>query len=305
MLAKTKKGDVSCMDKINRVLLVGGTHGNELIGVYLVKKFEQYPELIRRPSFETLTLLGNSKAVEACVRYIDQDLNRSFDLQKHENLNSLYENQRATEIRAKFGQIGEMPIDLIIDQHSTTSNVGFMLILDNPDVLTLGLAAYLASNHSAIRVYSSVGSHRNLDSLRSIAKYRIGIEVGPISHGTLQAELFQENEVIIQDTLDYLEKSNNKAVVPEESSLTLYQYIGVMDYPRNENGEIQAMIHPRLQFKDYETLNPGDPMFLTFDGEVIAYQGTVSVNPVFIGESAYLEKGIAMVLTEKKQIQLV
>lgn len=73
------------MNKIKHVLIVGGTHGNELTGVYLLKKFEQCPELIRRPSFETITLLGNPKAVEAGVRYIDKDLNRCFNLQELEN----------------------------------------------------------------------------------------------------------------------------------------------------------------------------------------------------------------------------
>ncbi len=67
---------------IKRVLLVGGTHGNELIGVYLIKKFEQDPELVRRNSFETLTLLGNPRAIEATVRYIDKDLNRCFEVQE-------------------------------------------------------------------------------------------------------------------------------------------------------------------------------------------------------------------------------
>ncbi len=289
---------------IKRVLLAGGTHGNELTGVYLIKKFEQYPELVRRANFETLTLVSNPRAVEECVRYINQDLNRSFDLQKwkNEDSNDLYENQRAREIGAKFGQAGQIPIDLIIDQHSTTSNVGCMLILDNLDAFTLSLAGYLISNHPTVKIYSSVGSNRNLNSLRSIAKYQIGIEIGPISHGTLHAELFQENEAIIQTALDYLEAYNSNAVVVGESPLTLYQYAGVIDYPRNEKGEIQAMIHPQLQFRDYEVLNPGDPMFLTFDGVAIAYQGTRAVNPVFIGEAAYMEKGIAMVLTEKQQL---
>jgi succinylglutamate desuccinylase len=290
---------------IKRVLLVGGTHGNELIGVYLIKKFGQYPELLHRPSFETLTLVGNPRAVEAGVRYIDQDLNRSFDLQKwkHEDSSRAYENQRAREIRAKFEPDGELTIDLIIDLHSTTSNAGIMLILDNLDAFSLGLSSYLASSYPAVRVYSSAGSNRNFDSVRSIAKYRIGIEIGPLAHGTLQANLFQENEAIIQTILDYLEAFNNNTVVPEEQSLAVYQYVGIVDYPRNEKGEIQVMIHPQLQFRDYEVLNPGDPMFQTFDGEAIAYQGTQAVNPVFIGEAAYMEKGIAMVLTEKKQLR--
>jgi aspartoacylase len=31
------------MSKIKRVVIVGGTHGNEFTGAYLIKKFEQFP----------------------------------------------------------------------------------------------------------------------------------------------------------------------------------------------------------------------------------------------------------------------
>ncbi|MEJ1936133.1 succinylglutamate desuccinylase/aspartoacylase family protein, partial [Nostoc sp. NIES-2111] len=74
--------------------------------------------------------------------------------------------------------------------------------------------------------------------------------------------------------------------------------------PRNENGEIQAMIHPDLQFRDYEPLNPGDPLFLTLDGKAIAYEGTSTVYPIFINEAAYYEKGIAMLFTEKQILSI-
>jgi succinylglutamate desuccinylase len=57
------------MNQINRVAIIGGTHGNEFTGAYLMKKFEQFPDLIKRPSFETLTLLGNPKAFAECKRY--------------------------------------------------------------------------------------------------------------------------------------------------------------------------------------------------------------------------------------------
>ena len=62
------------------------------------------------------------------------------------------------------------------------------------------------------------------------------------------------------------------------------------------------MIHPQLQFQDYQPLHPGDPMFLTFTGEVILYQGEVIVFPIFINEAAYYEKGIAMTFTKKQQL---
>jgi succinylglutamate desuccinylase len=301
--------------KIKRVLIVGGTHGNELTGVYLIKKFGQYPALIQRSSFETLILLGNPDAVELGVRHINADLNRCFDFQTLKdqgfdqsstqfNTQSNIEIQRAREISEQFGQEGRSPIDLVIDGHSTTSNSGITLILDKLDFFTLSLSAYLSSIQPALRVYHSATSGRNRDSLRSIAKYGICIEVGPIPNGTLQAELFQKTEDLIFRILDYLEQYNSNDIPFEKTALTVYQYMGAIDYPRYENGEIQAMIHPQLQFKDYEALNFGDPIFLTFDGKTLAYQGDSTVYPIFINEAAYYEKGIAMCLTRKQQIQI-
>lgn len=291
------------MDKIKRVVIVGGTHGNELIGVYLHQKFERYPDLIRRSSFETVSCVGNPQAIAAGVRYIDKDLNRCFtpdDLAQGDS--QLYEIQRAREIRSQFGQDGSMPADFIIDQHGTTSNVGTMLILDNLDPFTLRLSAYLNAIQPEIKVYSSAHSGRNQDSLRSLAKYRIGIEVGPVAHGTLHGELFCKTEALIHAILDYLEQHNTKSNNIEPESLTLYQYVDSLDYPRDQQGKLLAMIHPQRQFKDFEALNPGDPIFLTFEGEAIAYAGDSTVYPVFVNEAAYYEKGIAMCLTQKQQV---
>jgi succinylglutamate desuccinylase len=293
------------MSKIRRVLIVGGTHGNELIGVYTNRRFEQSPDLIRRPSLEVLTLFGNPQAIAAGTRYIDKDLNRCFAAQITESSTNLTsEMQRVAAIRNEFGPSGRTPVDFIIDQHGTTSNAGLMLILDQLDAFTLKLAAYLSALHPEIKVYSSTNSGRKQDSLRSIAPYRIGIEVGPVAHGTLHAELFQKNQALIYATLDYLDQYNCDNVTVNQSALTLYQYIGKVDYPKDETGEVLAMIHPHLQFKDYQALHPGDPMLLTFDGETIAYQGDSTVYPVFINEAAYYEKGIAMCLTQKQQIHL-
>lgn len=292
------------MNKIKRVLIAGGTHGNELNGIYAVRKYERCPELIHRPSFETLTVLGNPRAIEAGVRYIDKDLNRCFDIPEGKATELDYEVQRAREIKSQFGQAGQMPVDFAIDQHGTDSNAGLMLILDSLDCFTLKLAAYLSCKQPELKVYSSAASGRSQDSLRSIARYGVGIEVGPVAHGTLHAELFQKTEVLVCAILDYLERYNSNTVSLEETSLTVYQHANAVDYPKGKNGEIQAMIHPQLQFKDYEALNPGDPMFLTFDGDAIAYQGSTTVYPIFINEAAYYEKGIAMYLTQKQQFQV-
>jgi succinylglutamate desuccinylase len=291
------------MGRIQRVLIAGGTHGNELIGVYTVKKFQQCPELIRRSSFETVTLLGNPEAIAAGRRYVDQDLNRCFATAlTEESTHWVYEVQRAEEIRQAFGSTGRTPVDFVIDQHGTTANVGLMLILDQLDPFTLCLSAHLSSVQPDIRIYCSSGSGRKQDSLRSIGRYRVGIEVGAIAHGTLHAALFQKTELLIHAILDYLEHYNCNHLRVKQSSLTVYQYMNTIDYPRHENGEISAMIHPQLQFKDFEALNPGDSLFLTFDNQTIVYSGDATVYPVFINEAAYYEKGIAMCLTQKQHL---
>jgi aspartoacylase len=64
------------------------------------------------------------------------------------------------------------------------------------------------------------------------------------------------------------------------------------------------MIHPLLQFQDYQPLYPDAPMFLTFTRETICYQGESTVFPIFINEAAYHEKGIAMTLTEKQHLRV-
>ncbi len=48
------------------------------------------------------------------------------------------------------------------------------------------------------------------------------------------------------------------------------------------------MVHPDRQFKDYEPLNPGEPIFLTFEGKTIAYEDKSKVYSVFINEAAYI-----------------
>ena len=103
--------------------------------------------------------------------------------------------------------------------------------------------------------------------------------------------------------MDYLETYNKNNSNQIEEALTFYQLVERVDYPRNERGEIQAMIHPQLQGRDYEPLNLGDPLFLTFDGQVIAYKGTSTVHPVFINEAAYYEKGVAMCITQQQVIR--
>lgn len=140
--------------------------------------------------------------------------------------------------------------------------------------------------------------------LRSLTPLGFTLEIGAIAQGILDAQQFQQTEMLIYAILDYLDAHNRNELPPRPSHLTYYQAISPVDYPRNASGELQAMVHPQLQFRDYHPLHPGDPMFLTFTGDTIPYTGHTTVFPVFINEAAYYEKGIAMILTQQQHLRL-
>jgi succinylglutamate desuccinylase len=289
---------------IQRVLIVGATHGNEFTGAYVVKKFRGNLNLVQRSTFETLTLLANPQAFSEARRYIDKDLNRCFRREELQDLtHSTYEEIRAKEINETFGKEGRTPIDVIFDLHTTTANMGLTVII-YPYSFNFKMAAYLQQINPLVKVLVLPESKLGYSGLPSICGLGCTIEVGAISNGILHAELFQWTEVLIDHALDYLEYYNRGELPSLNPLLTAYQQVGAIDYPRNAVGEIQAMIHPQRQFKDYEPLHPGDPVFLSFDGDTITYTGDSTTYPIFINEAAYYEKGNAMILTQKQEFEL-
>jgi succinylglutamate desuccinylase len=302
----TVKEDLYIMSNlIRQVAIVGGTHGNEWTGIHLVKKFKQFPELIYRSSFETVTLLANPKAVKANRRYIDRDLNRCFDNKDLSNSALTgYEDILAKEIATKLGPKDCPNANVIIDLHSTTANMGLTILPSSTHPFNLRLSAYLSELHPEVRVSFGVQCNQDTPMLRSLSPLGCTIEVGAVAQGVLNAHYLQQTELIVYAILDYLNAMNLGNPLPVPANLTVYQAISSIDYPKDSVGELQAVIHPQLQFKDYEPLQKGEPIFLTFAGKSIPYQGEFAVFPIFINEAAYYEKGIAMVLTEKHKIEI-
>jgi aspartoacylase len=300
------------MEKVNQVVVIGGMHGNELIGVYLIRLFEEFPHLIKRQSFETLTLLGNPQAIALCKRYVDKDLNRCFRSEDIQNPRlSSYEDKQAKQIyqtleldkRSCSVSSGESQIRMFVDLHSTTANMGITLILVKLHPLLLKLAAYLSSINSKVKVIY-MPSYPENGFLISQCELGLALEVGGIPQGVLNADLFQQTQEIFYRILDYIEALNQGSLKLNKSALTFYEYVEAIDYPKNEHGEIKAMVHPQLQFKDYEPLNPGDPILLNFEGETVTYNGDSTIYPIFINEAAYYEKGIAMCVAKKQEITI-
>ena len=65
-------------DQKRQVVIVGGTHGNEYTGVYLIKKLREESSKKRFKNIDTLFELANEEAFKLNRRYVDKDLNRCF-----------------------------------------------------------------------------------------------------------------------------------------------------------------------------------------------------------------------------------
>lgn len=60
-----------------------------------------------------------------------------------------------------------------------------------------------------------------------------------------------------------------------------------------------SYLHVFLQDNDFKLLRRGDPIFLSFSGETVKYDGDDELYPYFVNECAYYEKKIAFHLGRK------
>lgn len=103
-----------------KILIIGATHGNELLGVKL------YDRLLKKrsPLLEYIDfLIGNPRAFAKKTRYTESDLNRSYGKE-----GSTYEEQRAQEIR---DYIAFTKPDLVLDMHTTVCHQPPCIIVSN------------------------------------------------------------------------------------------------------------------------------------------------------------------------------
>lgn len=88
-----------------RVLVIGGMHGNEPLGIAIVKLFKNSP--VKNVD----TVFANDLAIEANSRFVEQDLNRLFPgNSKSKN----YEPRRAAQLLALAKKY-----DIVLDFHNT------------------------------------------------------------------------------------------------------------------------------------------------------------------------------------------
>jgi len=290
---------------INKLAITGGTHGNELTGVYLINKWKLQPELIKRSNFETLFLHTNEKSIQMCRRYVDHDLNRSFNtIDLSDDSLDRHEAKLAKDLNKLLGPKGSKNtnVDFIVDLHTTTANMGLSIVVSNDSKLTWKVIAYLCQQEPSLQVYRWQGDEEGA-FVDSMAPHGFAIEVGSVPQGVLRADIFLQTEALVYHILDFFEKVNSDIMISLPSEIEIYDHQNLVDYPRNSDGDIIAMVHHDRQDKDYALIGSGSPLFLTLEGKTISYEGE-PLHALFINEAAYYEKGFAMCLAKKKSIMI-
>lgn len=286
------------MEKLNKILLVAGTHGNELSGIYLQKLIKERLYQADRTTFTTTCVIGNPQAMKKNVRFVDEDLNRQFSASNALESDSL-EAKLAKQWKEKYSSTKNQ---LVIDLHNTTSNMGATLILLSGDAFYSKMGAYVKQRmpHANI-LFEDRKSWDEQPYLCTAGDCGVMIEVGAQAHGALQYETLELMKEMFGYVLDYVEKHNLNQVDNLESYEAFF-YTEELNIPLDHDGLRLAMVHPTICGKDFEVVKPGEPLLATFFGYDIHWEQNHDIYPHFINESAYSSSNIAMALAIKKKV---
>ena len=283
----------------NKFLIVSGTHGNELNPIMAVDKFRNLNLTGENKKFEFI--LGNPLAYERGLRYIDIDLNRSFDFKKNPFNKDLYEVQRAEQLLNEFGPESPKGCQIVFDLHTTTASMGTSIVMYGRRKKDFYLASILQSKFG-LPIYLHEKDSQQTGFLVEAWPCGLVIEIGPVAQNHYDP-IIVERFLILLNFLENLFDgiSNNRFSLPDE--MTIFVHRGSIDYPRDKDGNINSLIHPERVMQDWIGIKNGDPLFLDEFNKDINYISKDKTYPVFIGEASYKEKKIAMSFTTKETIK--
>lgn len=275
------------MKNLNRVLVIGGTHGNEWTGIYAVKKYAQE---IRQefPKLDLHFIFANPEAFKINKRFKDEDLNRAFQF-LHEERPSSYEHTRAKELKNQI----DKETCFVLDLHTTTSNMGNTVIISHDEPLNFAVAHALVKNLPDCRIIYSPDPNRKY--LASQSTYGLMIEVGPVPNGVIRAELLESTLKLIKAVLTALSTPNGLT----GGEVEIYEEIEDISYPQDESGELKGYIHPEFQDQDFKAIHGKYRPFKTFTNEELEFETKEELFPIFINEAAYYPTRLAYTLCRK------
>ena len=286
---------------VQKILIVSGTHGNEINPIWAVNQFHREDNNTKR-GIEYKFIIGNPLAYEKGSRYVDVDLNRSFDISEnypHQKKN-IYEINRANFLIEQFGINGSEPCQIAIDLHTTTANMGTSIVMYGRRSKDFCLAALL-QNKFGLPIYLHENDKKQTGFLVEAWPCGLVIEIGAVAQNFYNQSIVNRFLIIIRSLREEIYKLKNNIIeLPNELIVFIHQ--GSIDYPRDENGEIDGLIHPERMYQDWKIMQKGDPIFIDRLGRVKKYNGVNMIWPVFIGEVSYKEKNIAMSYTKREVI---
>ena len=273
---------------IKKVIIFGGTHGNEWTGVMAVNKYAD----ALKSEFKDLELHfyhANPEAYRINRRFKDEDLNRAFQF-IHEDRPHSYENGRARELKARIDQ---EPC-FVLDLHTTTSNMGNTVIISHDEPLNFHVAANLHKNLSDTRVILSPDPDKKY--LASQSQYGMMIEVGPVANGVVNGVVLEATLALIREVL----RSVSTLKTVTAGAVEIYEEIEDIFYPQNESGEMTSYIHKDFQGKDFAPLEGSYIPFKSFLGVDESRVAKEKLYPIFINEAAYYPVKLAYTLCRKR-----
>ena len=303
--AEEPRGGASRGDRPRgKVLVVAGTHGNERNAPWLLEAWERHPDRLAGHGLALCRLVGNPEALAASLRYLERDLNRSFDPRLLVDPScGVREVVRARSLLADHGPQGHDPCLVAIDLHSTTAAMGNSVVMYGRRATDLALAAAL-QQQLGLPVYLHEGDPLQTGYLAEHWPCGLVIEVGPVPQGVLTAAVVEQTALALETSLALLAQARaGKLALPRQ--LVVHRHLLSLDLPRQPDGSPAALIHPRRQHRDWQPMEAGDPLFLSPDGQTLPYSPPPGLEgqtvwPVFINEAAYGEKGIALSLTARE-----
>ncbi len=290
-----------------RVLVVAATHGNERNAAWLLEQWRRRPQLLAGAGLDLELVIGNPAAHAQNRRYLDRDLNRSFEPELlADPARQEREVQRARELLAAHGPQGQRPCAVALDLHSTTSAMGNSLVVYGRRPADLALAAGIQAR-LGLPVYLHEADAAQTGFLVERWPAGLVVEVGPVPQGLVTAAVARQSQLALEAACSTLAAARDRTLrLP--AGLTLHVHHGSLDLPR-----AAATLHPRRQGRDWWPLAPGDPLFWSADGSTEGFDPEAAAAlearpdpgarwPVFINEAAYGEKGIALSLTRRERL---
>ena len=286
-------GTVGWGELVTSVVFNGGTQGDEMTGITLIKDLAANPDLVTKPGIDLKLNIGNPVAVEKCVHYINDDLNDCFSM---EDLTATaehtsYEKRRAQEIYLEFGG-KKGAIDLVCDFHNTTANMGLTLIVSrlNPFICKLVASLYTKYKDRGAHILYVPEVQETSTFLDSLGKHGLTVEIGPLKHGLyLDKETYEDARGMAVDIMEYVVNWNagniDKNVVFD---VPVHRHVQIINYITTPDKRTRlSEFNPELYGKDFQPIEKGTILQYRLDtGEAIPYGGDRTVWPTFIDEAS-------------------